>query len=241
MTGAFEDDGFAVLPSLLSDAEMASLDIAMAGRSEIGARDLLDEPWCADLARRLRDDARLADALPRTHVAVQCTSFEKSVGRNWLVPVHQDVAVPVAARIVHAELAGWSNKGGTWFVQPPVDVLEQLVALRLHIDDCGVDDGPLNVVAGSHRHGRLGEAQALALRDAQGTVACPVPRGGAMLMRPLLLHASSKATGTSRRRVLHFVFGPPRLPLGLAWAHAPGVRARYAAIDAGRTPGRRRN
>ena len=41
-----------------------------------------------------------------------------------------------------------------------------------------------------------------------------------MLMRLLLLHASSKATGASRRRVLHFLFGPPRLPLGLAWAHA---------------------
>ncbi len=70
-------------------------------------------------------------------------------------------------------------------------------------------------------HGRLGDAQAIALRDAQGVVACPVPRGGVMLRRPLLLHASSKATGASRRRVLHFLFGLPRLPLGLAWAHAP--------------------
>ena len=41
-----------------------------------------------------------------------------------------------------------------------------------------------------------------------------------MLMRPLLLHASSKATGASRRRVLHFVFGPPALPHGLAWVRA---------------------
>jgi len=105
-------------------------------------------------------------------------------------------------------------------VQPPADVLERIVALRLHVDDCGGDDGPLKVVPGSHRRGRLDDAEAIALRDARGTVACPVPRGGAMLMRPLLLHASSKATGASRRRVLHFLFGPPRLPLGLAWAPA---------------------
>jgi ectoine hydroxylase-related dioxygenase (phytanoyl-CoA dioxygenase family) len=106
-------------------------------------------------------------------------------------------------------------------VQPPVEVLDQLVAVRLHIDECGVDDGALKVVAGSHRHGRLADADAIALRDARGAVTCPVPRGGAMLMRPLLLHASSKATGASRRRVLHFLFGPRRLPLGLGWAHAP--------------------
>ena len=103
-------------------------------------------------------------------------------------------------------------------MQPPVETLEQLVALRLHIDDCGAADGPLDVVAGSHRDGRLDDAQAVALRDARGTVACPVPRGGAMPMRPLLLHASSKATGASRRRVLHFLFGPPELPCGLRWA-----------------------
>ena len=220
MTGSFDVDGFAVLPALLSDAELHRIDAELAGRSGVGARDLLDEPWCAELAGRLRDDARLAGALARTHVAVQCTSFEKSVERNWLVPVHQDVAIAVAARIDDAALSGWSNKSGTWFVQPPLAVLEQLVAVRLHIDPCGLDDGPLNVVRGSHRDGRLDDKHALALRDARGTVACPVPRGGAMLMRPLLLHASSKSTGASRRRVLHFLFGPPELPCGLAWAGA---------------------
>ena len=220
MTGAFVVDGFAVLPELLSEAELQRIDLALAGRSEVGARDLLDEPWCAVLADRVRGDARLDGALAPTHVAVQCTSFEKSAQRNWLVPVHQDVAIPVAARIGDAALSGWSKKSGTWFVQPPEDVLDRLVAVRLHIDDCGLDDGPLNVVPGSHRGGRLDDTQAIALRDARGTVACAVPRGGAMLMRPLLLHASSKSTGTSRRRVLHFLFGPPELPCGLAWASA---------------------
>jgi hypothetical protein len=36
-------------------------------------------------------------------------------------------------------------------------------------------------------------------------------------MRPLALHASSKATGTSRRRVLHIVFGPAEPGYGLQW------------------------
>ena len=221
MTSAFDDDGFLVLTALLSDTELARIDLALAGRSQVGARDLLADPWCFELALRLQADARLGDALPRAHVPVQCTSFEKSVERNWLVPVHQDVAIPVAERVAHPTLSGWSNKGGTWFVQPQAEVLEQLVAVRLHIDDCGADDGPLHVVPASHRCGRLDDASAIALRDARGTVACPVPRGGAMVLRPLLLHASSKATGTSRRRVLHFLFGPRALPCGLAWAPAP--------------------
>ena len=216
----FHEDGFAVLPALLRDDELAVVAASLEARAEGGARELLHAPWCAALARRLQADPRLAGTIPRTHVPVQCTAFEKSREHNWLVPVHQDVAIPVAARVDDPALAGWSSKDGTWFVQPPSGVLAQLVALRLHVDDCGMDDGPLKVVAGSHRGGRLDDDAAIALRDARGTVACPVQRGGGLLMRPLLLHASSKSTGASRRRVLHFVFGPPALPHGLAWAHA---------------------
>ena len=217
MTEAFERDGFAVLPALLSDAHLADADAALSARAGVGDRQLLREPWCAALARRVQADARVTRLLPRAHVAVQCTAFEKSTDRNWLVALHQDVAIPVAARVDHAACGGWSNKRGTWFVQPPDDVLAGLVAVRVHVDDCGPDDGALNVVAGSHRHGRLDDDAAFALREARGVTRCPVPRGGAMVLRPLLLHASSKATGSSRRRVLHFLFGPAELPFGLRW------------------------
>ena len=220
MTARFEMDGFAILPTLLSDAELARIDAALAPRAGAGSRQLLREDWCVALARRVQADARVAALLPYSHLAVQCTAFEKSTARNWLVAVHQDVAIPVAERVEHPGCGGWSNKDGTWFVQPPVDVLAQLVAVRVHVDDCGVDDGPLNVVAGSHCGGRLSDDEVIALRDARDTLSCLVPRGGAMVMRPLLLHASSKARGGGRRRVLHFLFGPPQLPCGLAWAPA---------------------
>ncbi len=220
MTGRFEADGFALLPNLLPDDELARLDAALAPHAGAGSRELLREDWCAALAGRVRADPRVAAAIPQSYVPVQCSAFEKSAARNWLVAVHQDLAIPVAARVDDPACGGWSNKDGTWFVQPPADVLARLVALRVHVDACGADDGPLAVVAGSHRGGRLSDSAAIALRDSRGSVRCPVPRGGAMLMRPLLLHASSKARGASRRRVLHFLFGPPALPCGLAWAHA---------------------
>jgi hypothetical protein len=44
--------------------------------------------------------------------------------------------------------------------------------------------------------------------------------GGALILKPLLLHASSKARVAVHRRVLHFVFGPQALPLGLEWPYA---------------------
>lgn len=145
------------------------------------------------------------------HAAVQCTYFEKSVDRNWLVPWHRDESIAVAARVDHAALRGWSVKEGQLHVIVPPDLLRQLVAVRLHLDDCLADDGPLRVAPGSHHH----ELDA----PGSGTVACVARRGDVLVLTPMLLHASSKATGRSARRVLHFVYGPPSLPMGLQWPH----------------------
>jgi ectoine hydroxylase-related dioxygenase (phytanoyl-CoA dioxygenase family) len=105
-------------------------------------------------------------------------------------------------------------------VQPPVAVLEQLVAVRIHLDDCLVESGALRVVPQSHSQGRLSRERVEDLRRQNGETVVPVARGGALIMRPLILHASSKATSLAPRRVLHFVFGPPKLPLGLEWRWA---------------------
>ncbi len=212
---SFHDAGFVVVPDVLSAAACATL-IDQLAPDAAQSRTLLAQPWCARLARQLQAHPALAGVLAADAVAVQCTYFEKSRTQNWLVALHQDLSIPVRARVAHAELAGWSHKQGQWFVQPPPSLLADLVAVRLHLDPCMLEDGPLQAVPGSHRHGRLAPRQQHALAEA-GRTPCLVDAGGVLLMRPLLLHASSKASGTSRRRVLHFLFGPPNLPAGLAW------------------------
>ena len=215
----FEARGFAVLLDVIPASLLERILAAMPEEPDMVARGRmwLTESWCRDLAAYLRCHPALAGIVPPKSVAVQCTLFEKSPRRNWLVALHQDLSVPVRARVSNSQLSGWSTKDGVLFVQPPPEILESLIALRVHLDDCGPETGALRVVPGSHRFGRLDGARATALRDEYGEATATVRRGGIVAMRPLLLHASSKTTVPSLRRVLHFVFGPPPLPLGLAW------------------------
>lgn len=169
---------------------------------------------------RIRGHSVLSKLVPAEFVATQCTYFEKSASRNWLVPVHQDLSIPVAERVSSPALRGWSEKEGSLFVQAPPGVLEQLVAVRVHLDGCAAQDGPLRVIPGTHTLGRIEPEAAAAIRGAATEVVCHAKRGEALVLRPLLLHASSKAAGTSRRRVLHYLFGPRQLPHGLRWQHA---------------------
>lgn len=218
----FDTQGFVILHRVLDRADCAALTrqadaFAAAGA---GTRRLLAQPWCAALASRLGEHPAVRELLPPRAVAVQCTFFTKSTSTNWLVPVHQDLAIPVAERVDALELRGWSEKEGELFVQAPVGVLESLVAVRVHLDPCGADDGPLQVIPGSHRQGIVAAEEGAATRRTRGMIGCTMDVGDALVMRPLLLHASSKAAGTSQRRVLHFVFGPRELPCGLRWQHA---------------------
>jgi ectoine hydroxylase-related dioxygenase (phytanoyl-CoA dioxygenase family) len=217
-----EDSGFLVTGPLLGHEFCAQLEttISKLKQDGVGTQNLIEHSWCVDLAKLIREHQMIAPFLSVATVAVQCTLFEKSQNQNWLVPVHQDLSIAVRERVAHPALTGWSDKEGSIFVQPPDSVLQEIVAIRFHIDECGLNDGPLRVVAGSHKAGRLIGQAALAERDRIGEILCPVERGGAMLMKPLVLHASSKASGGSRRRVLHFVFAPPLLPFGLRWRHA---------------------
>ncbi len=219
---AFSRDGFAIVPHVLSVGECEALakHVTPETTASGGTRCLLSQSWCALLADRLRQHREISRLVPRDFVAVQCTYFEKSALRNWLVPFHQDLSIPVAEHVDNPALRGWSEKESSLFVQAPVEVLEQMVSVRVHLDECGEEDGPLRVIPGSHTYGRI-DAEAMQVAKAKtAEVACVAEQGGVLVLRPLLLHASSKGTGESRRRVLHFVFGPRELPFSLMWKQA---------------------
>jgi ectoine hydroxylase-related dioxygenase (phytanoyl-CoA dioxygenase family) len=107
-------------------------------------------------------------------------------------------------------------KAGVLHVQPPPEVVSGLLAIRLHLDDSGIDNGPLRVITGSHRQGRFSTEQ-IGRWDKEKFVTCIDPKGGALVMRPLLLHASSACATPKSRRVIHIEFVAAELPHGLDW------------------------
>jgi len=150
-----EADGFAVVPEVIDDIQCDILASQIMEMQDTGAgsRTLLMQPWCAELASSLRRHPVIGRLLPRDAAAVQCTLFDKSPAKNWLVSLHQDLSIPVRCRVENPDCSGWSEQEGQVYVQPPVSVLQQLVAVRVHVDDCPAESGALRVVAKSHSQG----------------------------------------------------------------------------------------
>jgi len=136
-------------------------------------------------------------------VPYRATLFDKSSARNWLVTWHQDTALPLRERREVPGWGPWSVKSGITYAHAPATALTCVVALRLHFDDSRLDNGPLRVLPGTHRLGVLSDSDIHRIAEQGSPVDCLVDSGGIVAMRPLILHASSKAESERPRKVLH--------------------------------------
>jgi hypothetical protein len=122
------------------------------------------------------------------------------------LPSRQDTALPFVERCEVTGWGPWSKKAGVDYAIAPAAALARIVALRVHLDDATSDNGPLRVLPGTHGLGILSDEQIRECARSIAAVACTVERGGVVVMRPLLVHASSKATTAASRRVLHLEY-----------------------------------
>lgn len=209
--------GWAVTPAVVEDGLLNEI-IAETNTERAGLRNLLSVSPAARRLARHPAVRRIAEATLGTDCFVtRAILFDKTDGANWKVAWHQDLTIAVAERIDVPGYGPWSVKAGIVHVQPPRNVLERMLAVRVHLDECTSDNGPVRVISGSHRCGKIPLAEIAAWKDRHLPVDCLVPRGGVLALRPLLLHGSSQAARPQHRRVVHFEFAVGDLPGGVRW------------------------
>lgn len=223
----FGNDGYCIAEDVIAEVDIERLRQGIADlppgdevkrrRGVYGVRNLLE--ICPE-ARELACDARIrrfvTPIIGEGAFAVRAVFFDKVPGANWSLFWHQDNVIAVNRRLELPGFTGWSNKAGVWQVQPPVEILSRMVAVRVHLDDCTNTNGPLRVLPGSHCHGWLDD-QLAEWKSRIAEVVCLVRAGGVVVMRPLTLHASAPSELPEHRRVIHIEFANEELPDGLDW------------------------
>jgi ectoine hydroxylase-related dioxygenase (phytanoyl-CoA dioxygenase family) len=167
----------------------------MLGNASVSA--LASDPRLLNIACRVLG----AEARP-----FRATLFDKSPTSNWLVVWHQDTALPLLERHELPGWGPWSVKEGVIYAHAPATALEQVLALRVHLDESSDKNGPLRVLPGTHLMGVLTDDAIEQLASQIAAVDCVVPAGGVIAMRPLIVHASSKSLIEAPRRVLHIEY-----------------------------------
>ena len=211
--------GHAVIGNMEVAEPLEAFDALLAGEGSGSRRIPANHSLIAQLLRLPKIRELLSGLLGPAARPVRAIAFDKTAGRNWMVPWHQDRTIAVDRRDERAGVRCWTVKNGVDHCEPPVGLLERMVTLRWHLDAVGPEDGCIRVLPGSHRAGRLNAAQIKELLSEVPAVDVPVPAGSVFVMSPLLVHSSRKRVTEGRRRVLHveLAAGDPPAPLRWAW------------------------
>lgn len=209
------EQGWMNLTSGLDAGLLDHLRDAIFHPDRAGSRCLLDHPLVRETAIQVRTHLTTHGLLETESIAIQAIAFDKTPSTNWKVAWHQDLMFPFARSVSSPDYTLPCEKDGVPFARPPAHVLSALTAVRLSLDPCGPDNGPLRVAPGTHKHGIIPSDQVANHIAVAGETTCTNTTGDLLLMKPLLLHASSQASSPNHRRILHFVYhtgGPVREP-----------------------------
>lgn len=224
----FLENGFTVIDHVYSDTELdvilKSIEQADTTKTTFrksadlfAIRQFLKEvPQAFPLIFVEKFNTIINNLFGNDYFVVKSIYFDKPGESNWFVSYHQDLTISVDKKVDVEGFGPWSMKQNQYAVQPPLHILEDNFTIRIHLDDTDENNGALRVIPKSHKKGIYRPETIDWSKERE--VTCKVPKGGVMLMRPLLLHASNRTTNNRKRRVIHIEFSNKTLPAPLNWS-----------------------
>jgi ectoine hydroxylase-related dioxygenase (phytanoyl-CoA dioxygenase family) len=221
-------NGFTVIPGIYTAAEIDTIlsviksvdtnrDTFRKTADLFAIRQFLKEvPEVLPLIFNAKLRLTLSQFFRDRYFVVKSIYFDKPETSNWYVAYHQDLTISVDKRVDLPGFGPWTAKQNQFAVQPPISILENIHTIRIHLDSTTKQNGALKVITGSHTKG-IYRPETINW-NVENEVFCDVPKGGIMIMKPLLLHGSNRTVNHARRRVIHIEFANKQLPDELAWA-----------------------
>lgn len=213
----FAENGFSITEIVFNEDEVNRLiDLIEDFSNDFSIRQLINHlPEIQNIVFQNQSFKQLFQSICDEHYFLsKAIYFNKPSKSNWFVGYHQDISISVKERIQTEGYANWTLKKDQLGVVPPLDILKSIVTFRIHLDTTDHTNGALKVIEKSHDKGIIRVNDLFHKKVLGEEVICNVKRGGVMLMKPLLLHASNKSISETDRRVIHLEFCNKEIPMG---------------------------
>lgn len=224
------ENGFSVLENIYSNTEVNQIlscleNSKQEGDSFLHTKDLFAIRQLLNVVPELKEiivNDNLRKLIGEDYFLTKGIYFDKPSTSNWFVAYHQDLSISVDHKTEIENYKNWTYKKGQHGVQPPLDILKNILTVRIHLDETTRENGALKVIPKSH----LKEIYRPETIDwtKETEHSCEVEKGGVMLMKPLTLHASSRTTNGKRRRVIHLEFCNKELEKPLNWLERKNIQ-----------------
>ena len=183
-----------------------------------GIRDLMNKlPCIHELAHSVPLLSIVKKVLGDKAKPIRAVFFDKLPDANWNVAWHQDTSIIVKAKVDMPGFSLWRERQGAIHVEPPEEYLSNILTVRVHLDLANAETGVLRVIPETHKDGRISSTNILDSVENSKIIECIANAGDVLLMNPLLVHSSRKATKPKHRRIIHFEYSAMSLPEPLKW------------------------
>ena len=214
-------NGFHMLTKAISSSDVNALiqsTVPLANQSPHGVRNLLKKSNFVKSFFQSKAIRNIIEPIAgKTAFPVRTIYFDKVAEANWNVAWHQDTKIAVTEKKEEKGYRSWSSKEGVVHVEPPKEILENILTLRVHLDSTGENNGALRVLSGSHSNGRVKSNEVIQLVNTGIPITRTAEPGDILLMRPLLFHSSRRSLIPSHRRIIHVEYSSSELPEQLEW------------------------
>ena len=208
--------GFSITENIFSDEELQRLiNTIESSEKNYAIRQLITkEPKIQEIIFQNKKFKELYKLVcTKGYFLSKAIFFNKPSKSNWFVSCHQDLSISVKQRKEVSGYTNWTYKNEQLGVIPPKEILESTITIRVHLDTTDETNGALKVIPDSHTKGIIRIDETFQKNDYGEEFLCKVKKGGVMLMKPLLLHASSKSISEFDRRVIHLEFCNKEIPM----------------------------
>ncbi|SHF14334.1 phytanoyl-CoA dioxygenase family protein [Chryseobacterium takakiae] len=225
---AIQENGFTVINNVFSEQEIrkigeiiqnidTSKETFRKSDDLFAIRQFLKEiPQVRELVFNENIKDIITEIFGEKYIVVKSIYFDKPEKSNWYVAYHQDLTISVDKKADISGFGPWTTKQNQFAVQPPIEILENIFTIRIHLDATDEYNGALKVIPKSHAKG-IYRPETIDWSVETETI-CNVEKGGIMIMKPLLLHGSNRTTNGKKRRVIHIEFSDKELPEKLKWS-----------------------
>ena len=220
MNPTLSTNGYEIIEAVYSTEEVNDILAIIATKplaNKFGVRAfLLNTPELQDTIFTKNLKNIIHRIAPNCNKSIKSIYFDKPPNANWVVNWHQDLTINLKEKKATPNFINWRITKERVVVQPTRKILENIFTIRIHLDDCTKENGALRVIDKSHQAGVIEIKEWIKQKRGKEQI-CAIKKGGIMLMKPLLLHASKRTENQKNRRVIHIEFCDQELPNGLEW------------------------
>jgi ectoine hydroxylase-related dioxygenase (phytanoyl-CoA dioxygenase family) len=170
-----------------------------------------------DLAHSHRLISLVKQVIGENAFPINAFVLDKTQNNNWGLDWHQDLKIAVKRKIETNGYYNWTIESGITHTIPPREILEKRLSVRIHLDDCFIENGAILIAPKSHQYGIIKNKAEVEKITRDKVLYCEIAKGGIMFLTPLLLHKSPYATTNKKRRILQIDYAGSPLPNGLEW------------------------